>query len=254
MSAPAVSPTDRAVRGLQLSGVSMRYPDGTEVLDHIDLDVTQGQMVSIVGASGCGKSTVLKLASGLLRPTAGSVAVRGELGYVFQDPTLMPWRTLAGNVGYLAELNGVGRAQRRRLAQEAIDRVNLSGFEKHYPRQLSGGMRMRASIARSLTLRPEVFLFDEPFGALDELSRERLNDELIDVFLGAPFAGVFVTHSIPEAVYLGTRVVVMSPRPGRIVADIPVPFPYPRGAELRYSAQFAAVCAEASDALRAVSR
>ncbi|MCK5751372.1 MAG: ATP-binding cassette domain-containing protein, partial [Mycobacterium sp.] len=112
----------------------MRYPDGTEVLDGVDLEVTPGQMVSIVGASGCGKSTVLKLASGLLRPTAGTVSVRGELGYVFQDPTLMPWRTLIGNVGYLAELNGIGRAERRRLAQQAIDRVNLSGFEKHYPR------------------------------------------------------------------------------------------------------------------------
>ena len=254
MSAVTAPPTDRATHGLRLAGVSMRYPDGTEVLDGIDLEVTRGQMVSIVGASGCGKSTVLKLASGLLAPTGGSVAVRGELGYVFQDPTLMPWRTLLGNVSYLAELNGVGRAQRRRLAQDAIDKVNLSGFEKHYPRQLSGGMKMRASIARSLTLRPEVFLFDEPFGALDELSRERLNDELIEVFRSAPFAGVFVTHSIPEAVYLGTRVVVMSPRLGRIVADVPVPFPYPRGAELRYSAQFAAVCAEASDALRAVSR
>lgn len=254
MSAVAVAPNDTAVQGLRLSGVSMRYPDGTEVLDGVDIEVTPGQMVSIVGASGCGKSTVLKLASGLLRPTAGTVSVRGELGYVFQDPTLMPWRTLIGNVGYLAELNGVGRTERRRLAQQAIDRVNLSGFEKHYPRQLSGGMRMRASIARSLTLRPDVFLFDEPFGALDELSRERLNDELIDVFRDAPFAGVFVTHSIAEAVYLGTRVLVMSPRPGRIVADIEVPFAYPRGDELRYSAQFAEVCAAASDALRAVSR
>ncbi len=254
MSAVAVAPKDTVVQGLRLSGVSMCYPDGTEVLDGVDLEVTPGQMVSIVGASGCCKSTVLKLASGLLRPTAGTVSVHGELGYVFQDPTLMPWRTLIGNVGYLAELNGVGRVERRRLAQQAIDRVNLSGFEKHYPRQLSGGMRMRASIARSLTLRPDVFLFDEPFGALDELSRERLNDELIEVFRDAPFAGVFVTHSIAEAVYLGTRVLVMSPRPGRIVADIDVPFAYPRGDELRYSGQLAEVCAAASEALRAVSR
>lgn len=239
--------------GLHLSSVRMQFPDGTEVLDDIDLDVSPGEMVCIVGASGCGKSTILRLASGLLAASGGSIVSTGTVGYVFQDATLMPWRTLLGNVSYLMELNGTPRAERRRLAREAISRVNLTGFEKHYPRQLSGGMKMRASIARSMTLEPDVFLFDEPFGALDELSRERLNDELIAVFMRSRFAGVFVTHSIAEAVYLGSRVVVMSPRPGRIVAEVAVPFEYPRSEELRYSAEFAAVCAEVSGALRAVS-
>ncbi|CAN5181742.1 ABC transporter ATP-binding protein [soil metagenome] len=239
--------------GLHLAGVHMRFPDGTEVLDDINLDIAPGEMVCLVGASGCGKSTILRLASGLLETSAGQIMSHGTLGYVFQDATLMPWRTLLGNVSYLMELGGVPRAERKQRAQQAISRVNLTGLEKHYPRQLSGGMKMRASIARSMTLEPEVFLFDEPFGALDELSRERLNDELIAVFMRARFAGVFVTHSIAEAVYLGTRVVVMSPRPGRVVAEVAVPFDYPRTEELRYSAEFAAVCAEVSDALRAVS-
>lgn len=245
------SPSERASsESFRLTGVSMQYPDGTHVLDDVTLEVQAGEMVSIVGASGCGKSTILKLASGLLSPTSGEIMLSGTVGYVFQDATLMPWRTLLGNVSYLAELNGVPKAERLDLAREAINRVNLTGFEKHYPRQLSGGMKMRASIARSLTLNPQVFLFDEPFGALDELSRERLNDELLGVFARDHFAGVFVTHSIAEAVFLSTRVLVMSPRPGRVVADIAVPFDYPRDPELRYSSGFAAVCGEVSHALR----
>jgi len=236
---------------LRFSGVGLTYADGTAALADIDLQLERGEFVSIVGPSGCGKSTLLRVASGLLEASSGSVEADQErLGYVFQDATLLPWRTVAGNVELLAELHGYPKQERRDLAQAAIELVGLAGFERHHPRRLSGGMRMRASLARSLTLDPVLFLFDEPFGALDEITRERLNDELIRLFLGRHFAGLFVTHSIQEAVFLSTRVVVMSARPGRIVAEIPVDLPYPREPELRYSPQFAAVAREVSTALR----
>lgn len=252
IESPAARPAGTAGGGLSLSGVSKTYPDGTHVLDSIDLTVAPGEMVSIVGASGCGKSTILKLASGLLDASSGTINASGGLGYVFQDATLMPWRTVMGNVQYLAELHSHDRARRRQMAEDAIRTVGLSGFENHYPRQLSGGMKMRASIARSLTLDPQIFLFDEPFGALDEITREHLNGELMQLFTRNRFAGVFVTHSVYEAVFLGTRVVVMSPRPGRIVADIPVPFGT-RDEELRFSADFAEICGEVSSTLKRVS-
>ena len=142
------------------------------------------------------------------------------IGYVFQDPTLMPWRTVRGNVELLAELHGFGRDERRRVGQRAIDLVGLSGFEHHYPKSLSGGMRMRCSLARTLTLQPPIMLFDEPFGAVDEITRERLNEETLRLFEAEQFAGLFITHSISEAVFLSTRVLVMSPRPGRIIAEV----------------------------------
>ena len=173
------------------------------------------------------------------------------IGYVFQDPTLMPWRTVRGNVELLAELDGLPRDQRRRLGQQAIDLVGLTGFEHHYPKSLSGGMRMRCSLARTLTLQPPIMLFDEPFGAVDEITRERLNEETLRLFDDQRFAGLFITHSISEAVFLSSRVLVMSPRPGRIIAEIDVPFPYPRDPDLRFDPQFAAISAEVSHTLRA---
>jgi NitT/TauT family transport system ATP-binding protein len=235
---------------LSFDGIAMRFPDGTQALQEISFGISAGEFVTIVGPSGCGKSTLLKITSGLLEQTAGSMSLDGNLAYVFQDATLLPWRTVRANVELLGELDRVAREERRRLAQEAIDLVGLSGFEDRYPKALSGGMKMRASLARALTLQPDVFLFDEPFGALDEITRERLNDELLELFGRSGFAGLFITHSIAEAVFLSTRVLVMSARPGRIVGDFPVSFPYPREPDLRFEPAFAELCGHVSHALR----
>ena len=236
---------------LAFDGIGMTFPDGTEAIREASFSVARGEFVTIVGPSGCGKSTLLKIASGLLEPTAGTVTVdRERLGYVFQDATLLPWRNVLGNVELLAELHGIDKAERRRLALEAIDTVGLTSFQGPYPRSLSGGMKMRASLARTLTIKPPVFLFDEPFGAVDEITREHLNDETQRLFQTEGFAGLFITHSIAEAVFMSTRVLVMSARPGRIVAEFDVPFDYPRHPELRFDPEFAALCGEVSKELR----
>ena len=240
---------------LAFTGVGRTFPDGTQALDDVDLTVDSGEFVSVVGPSGCGKSTLLRLASGLDSPTSGQVDVASKrVGFVFQDPTLLPWRTVRRNVELLAELEHLPKAQRRARVTEAIGLVGLTGFEKHRPRSLSGGMRMRTSLARSLVLQPDVFLFDEPFGALDEMTRERLNDELLALFADRGFAALFITHSVAEAVYLSTRVVVMSTRPGHILGNVSVPFGYPRQPDMRYSEEFAKVAGEVSDLLRDVPR
>jgi NitT/TauT family transport system ATP-binding protein len=239
---------------LDFSGVSVRFKDGTHALEQLSLRVAVGEFVSLVGPSGCGKSTLLRLAAGFQTASAGAVSTQPDaLGYVFQDATLLPWRTVLQNVELPGELRGMAPDERRRRAGAAIHRVGLAGFERHRPAQLSGGMRMRASIARALTMQPKVFLFDEPFGALDEITRERLNEELLAIFVADPYAGLFVTHSVSESVFLSTRVVVMSARPGRIVADIEIPFPYPRAPELRYSVDFARLAGRVSAALREVT-
>jgi NitT/TauT family transport system ATP-binding protein len=238
---------------LRFSGVTKEFSGGTTALADANLEVSPGEFVAVVGPSGCGKSTLLRIASGLDEATEGTVDVgANRLGYVFQDATLLPWRTVADNVGLFAELEKMNKAERKRRITEAIDLVGLAGFEKHLPHQLSGGMRMRASLARSLVLDPGVFLFDEPFGALDEITRERLNDELLRTFELRSFAALFITHSVAEAVFLSTRVAVMSGRPGRIIADVAVPFGYPRIPELRYTPDFAALCGEVSQHLRTV--
>ncbi len=231
--------------------VDMVFPDGTHAVEDVSFAVSPGEFVTVVGPSGCGKSTLLRIASGLETPTGGAVHIdRSNIGYVFQDATLMDWRTVKRNVELLGELHGLDKAERARRAQEAIATVGLSGFEDHYPKALSGGMRMRTSIARSLTLAPPVFLFDEPFGALDEITREHLNGELLRLFVDKGFAALFITHSIYEAVFLSTRVLVMSARPGRIVADIEIPFGYPRSDELRFDAGFAELSGLVSHELR----
>ena len=200
---------------LTFDGIGMTFPDGTRAIAEVSFSLAPREFVTIVGPSGCGKSTLLRIAAGLLEPTVGRVEIdRDHLGYVFQDPTLLPWRTVRQNVELLAELRGLGRQERARLAQDAIDLVGLTGFESHYPKSLSGGMRMRCSLARTLTLRPPVFLFDEPFGAVDEITREHLNEQTLALFEVEGFAGLFITHSIAEAVFMSTRVIVMSPRPG----------------------------------------
>ena len=236
---------------LSFDEIGMVFPDGTEALRNITFSVDKGEFVTVVGPSGCGKSTLLRIASGLLEPTAGSVEVdRDRLGYVFQDATLLPWRTVRQNVELLAELHGFDSAERRRLSTDAIDLVGLDDFENHYPNSLSGGMKMRASLARTLTLKPPVFLFDEPFGAVDEITREYLNEETQRLFQSEGFAGLFITHSIREAVFMSTKVYVMSARPGRIVASFDVPFDHPRQPELRFDPDFARLSGEVSLALR----
>jgi NitT/TauT family transport system ATP-binding protein len=235
---------------VRFESLSKVYPDGTEALAPTDLTVGDGEMVAIVGPSGCGKSTLLCIASGLEPSTAGKATTQGTVGFVFQDATLLPWRSVERNVELGAELLGVDRAERQARAAEAIELVGLGAFRHHRPAALSGGMRMRVSLARAMVLRPNVFLFDEPFGALDEITRERLNEELLRIFALRPFAGLFVTHNVSEAVFLATRVLVMSPRPGSITHDVEVPFPLPRDPELRYTPAFARLAGDISRALR----
>ncbi len=236
---------------LSFRGVSMVFPDGTHALQETTFDVSPGEFVTVVGPSGCGKSTLLKIASGLHQPTTGKVVVdRKKLGYVFQDATLLQWRSVQRNVELLAELEGMPKGERAKRATDAIRTVGLAGFEAKYPKQLSGGMKMRASLARTLVLEPDVFLFDEPFGAVDEITRERLNDEVISLFQQRRFAGLFITHSIAEAVFLSTKVLVMSARPGKLVASYDVPFAYPRSPELRFDPEFARLSGEISHSLR----
>jgi NitT/TauT family transport system ATP-binding protein len=251
MTDTSTTPLTEIDAAVAFRDVSMTFPDGTRALSTTSFAVAPGEFVTVVGPSGCGKSTLLRIASGLTKPTTGFVSVeKSSLGYVFQDATLLPWRTVLQNVELLAELDGMSKDERRRRALENIELVGLSGHEDKFPKQMSGGMRMRASLARSLVLDPTVFLFDEPFGAVDEITRERLNDEVISLFIRKKFAGLFITHSISEAVFLSTRILVMSGRPGSIVSEFHVPFEYPRDPELRFDAHFAELCGEISHELR----
>jgi len=241
-----------ANRLLSFDDVSMVFPDGTHALDNVSFQVNEGEFVTIVGPSGCGKSTILKIASGLLQHTGGTYDLADDnLGYVFQDSTLLPWRTVLKNVELFDELRKGDKAARRSNAMSVIETVGLGGFENHHPKRLSGGMRMRVSLARSLTLNPRVFLFDEPFGALDEITRQNLNGEVGRLFKELNFGALFITHSIPEAVFMSTKVLVMSSRPGRIVEEFDVPFDYPRTQELRYDPAFAELSGEVSKSLAA---
>jgi len=220
-------------------GMKFRGPAGeVEALRDVSLAVRPGEFVSVIGPSGCGKSTLLKLAADVLAPTTGSVAVRGappaqarrarEFGVVFQNPVLLPWRTVQSNVELALEIAGRPVAERRRLAGAMIESVGLAGFERARPAQLSGGMQQRVAIARALTLEPSLLLMDEPFGALDELTRDRLNDELLRIWQRTGAAILFVTHSIEEAVYLSDRVVVLTRRPGQVAAVLDVDLERPR--------------------------
>jgi NitT/TauT family transport system ATP-binding protein len=242
--------TAERTRTLALERVTKRFPTGTVALTDVSLSIDAGEFVTVVGPSGCGKSTLLRLASGLETATSGTIEVAARAtSYVFQDATLLEWRSALRNVELVGELRGVSREERRKRARAALDLVGLTGFETQHPRQLSGGMRMRVSLARALVAEPDLALFDEPFGALDEITRLQMQTELQRIFRQERFAGLFITHSVSEAVYLSTRVLVMSGRPGRIVAEVPIPWDYPRPPELRYSAEFGEITGRVSTAL-----
>ena len=213
------------------AGLNKYFPSGVQALHDLNLEISRGQFVSIVGPSGCGKSTFLRLVAGLDQPTSGELRVEGHdalgLAFVFQDATLLPWRSVAHNITLPLELRREDADER---VAQTLELVGLTDFADAYPAQLSGGMRMRVSIARALVTRPQILLLDEPFGALDEITRQRLNEELLRLWQEDHWTSLFVTHNVSEAVFLSQRVLVMSARPGRILADIPIPFPYPRSA------------------------
>src|SRR5579862_4641947 len=237
---------------LTLRAVSKRFDNGVEAVGRVDLEAQEGEFVSLVGPSGCGKSTALRIIAGLVAPSAGMVEFpcgRPELGFVFQDPTLMPWADAATNARLPLDLKGVARAQAQARALRALHRVGLEGFEKAYPRELSGGMKMRVSIARAIAAGPKLLLMDEPFAALDELTRQALNDDLLKLAREDGITVIFVTHSVYESAYLSDRVVVMTPRPGRVTADIAIAQPADRSAGYRLTSQFTDAAGKISAAL-----
>lgn len=239
---------------IQLNAVDKRFDSGLTALRGVGFEVPTGQFAALLGPSGCGKSTILRLIAGLERPSGGRVEVGADaasraISYVFQESTLLPWATLFDNVRLPLRIAGVSRADARARIAPLLASLGLGGFEDAYPAELSGGMRMRASIARALVTCPQVLLMDEPFAALDEITRTRLNDDLLALWRAQGLTVLFVTHSVFEAVYLSQRVLVMSARPGRLIADLAVDLPYPRNAELRLSAAYAERCRAASAAL-----
>jgi NitT/TauT family transport system ATP-binding protein len=244
---------------VDIRGVSKQFKGGTVALEDIDLEIEQGEFISLIGPSGCGKSTLLRVIGDLVEPTAGTVTVNGkparqarrdhDYGIVFQDAVLYDWRTVAKNVALPLELAGWEREKRHERVAEMLELVELQGFGDHHPWQLSGGMQQRVSIARALSFDPALLLMDEPFGALDEMTRERLNAELLHIWHASGSTVVFVTHSIAEAVFLSTRVIVMSPRPGRVSKVIPIDLPQPRGPETREDPRFFELATELREAL-----
>ncbi|RFO95618.1 sulfonate ABC transporter ATP-binding protein [Rhodoferax lacus] len=255
-------PADSSRLAVQVSHASVVYQTAdtpVHALSDIDLDIAEGEFVSLIGPSGCGKTTLMRVIADLEHISAGQVLVNGvsphdarlarAYGYVFQAPALFPWRTVLGNVTLPLQIQGKGRAEARQIAQEHLERVGLKGFEGKYPWQLSGGMQQRVSIARALSFEPKILMMDEPFGALDEITRDRLNEQLQQLWQRERRTVVFVTHSIAEAVYLSTKIVVMSPRPGRIVKVIQSPLPDERHLGLRDTPEFMALAHEVREAL-----
>jgi NitT/TauT family transport system ATP-binding protein len=246
---------------VSIHNVSKQFANGTLAIRGVDLDLRDGEFVSLLGPSGCGKSTLLRIIAGLGSPSAGTIewptaphSASGEpqpdLGFVFQDPTLMPWSNTLKNVMLPMTLAGVSKTDAEARAAEMLALVGLKGFEKSYPRELSGGMKMRVSIARALVIHPKILLMDEPFAALDEITRHKLNDDLLALWWQNRFTAVFVTHSVFESVYLSQRIVVMAARPGRVMADLRSEAPYPRDGLFRTSAEYAHLCRVASETLK----
>jgi NitT/TauT family transport system ATP-binding protein len=246
---------------VSIANVTKTFPAGNvTALQDIELEIVPGEFVSLIGPSGCGKSTLLRVIGDLIQPSSGTVTVNGksarqarndrDYGIVFQDSVLFEWRTVAKNIALPLEMLGWDKERRRNRVAEMMELVELKGFGDHYPWQLSGGMQQRASIARAFAFEPALLLMDEPFGALDEMTRERLNLELLSLYQRLKSTVVFVTHSISEAVFLSTRVVVMSPRPGRIAGTIPVDLPFPRTVETREDPRFFELVTEVRELLR----
>jgi NitT/TauT family transport system ATP-binding protein len=243
---------------LALRGVAKIFPNGTQALAGLDLDVGKGEFLSLLGPSGCGKSTALRIIAGLSEPTEGEVlwpatanenTSDGRTGFVFQEPTLMPWADVFDNVMLPLKLRGVPSAKAAARVEAALAGIGLDRFHHAYPRELSGGMRMRASIARALITAPQLLLMDEPFAALDEIARFKLNDDLLQMWRTLQTTVIFVTHSVFESVYLASRVVVMTGRPGRVFTELAIDAPYPRDENFRTSAEYAGLCRRASAAL-----
>lgn len=239
---------------ITLSNVGKVYRNGTVALQDLNLTIGEGQFVSLVGPSGCGKSTVLRIVAGLGEMSAGHLywggnRIKQRLAFVFQDPALMPWATVQENVRLPLKLAKIPKREAAATVAETLQMVELQGCEHCYPRELSGGMKMRVSIARALVTKPELLLMDEPFGALDEMTRSRLNSDLLDLWQQKRWTAIFVTHNIYEAVYLSNRVVVMSTRPGRVVADIAIEAAYPRTEEFRTTPLFNEYCRQIAQAL-----
>src|SRR5271156_4222031 len=245
---------------VELAAVSKTYGSNPPVLQQIDLTIAKEEFVSLIGPSGCGKSTLLKLISGLTNATSGSILVDGmtpvnareTISYIFQDATLLPWRTVTSNIGLGLELEHVARETRKEKVQSLLQLVGLTHVARSYPRQLSGGMKMRVSVARALATKPRLLLMDEPFGALDEMTRDRLNEELLRLRAEQNWTAIFVTHSVAEAVFLSTRIVVLAATPGRIAQQIAIDLPFPRTRVTRESPQFESSVTEVSRALRGV--
>jgi len=243
---------------VEFIGVSKIYGNGRTVISGLDLTIAKAEFVTFLGPSGCGKSTVLKLISGLTPPSSGTVQVDGmtptnareTVSYIFQDATLLPWRTVRNNVGLGLELEGVNGGRRRERTASLLDLVGLGEVGDAYPRELSGGMKMRVSIARALATNPRLLLMDEPFAALDEMSRDHLNEELLRLREEQKWTAVFVTHSVAEAVFLSTRIVVLASNPGRIHTVVPIELAFPRTAALRASPEFGMLVLQISRTLR----
>lgn len=241
---------------LTLRDVGKTFSNGVTALEKVDLTIRQGDFLSLLGPSGCGKSTALRLIAGLSTPTTGLIGWHGDggpdrssIGFVFQEPTLLPWASVFDNVWLPLRLRGISRAAATPAIREMIARVRLTGFEDAMPRELSGGMKMRVSIARGLVTKPRLLLMDEPFAALDEITRFRLNHDLLELWQEERFTVVFVTHSVFESVFLSNRIVVMAARPGRVFDEIAVDADYPRDEVFRTSPEYAALCRQASQVL-----
>jgi NitT/TauT family transport system ATP-binding protein len=252
--------TETQAAAVDIKRVSKVFKGGTTALENIELDLRPGEFISLIGPSGCGKSTLLRIIGDLIEPSEGQILINGktahqarldrDYGIVFQDAVLYDWRTIAKNISLPLEMMGWSRAKRDARVKEMVELVELTGFEKHHPWQLSGGMQQRVSIARALSFSPSLLLMDEPFGALDEMTRERLNAELLKIWQETGATVVFVTHSIQEAVFLSTRVVVMSPRPGRIAGLVPIGLKQPRNIETREDPRFFELVTEVRELLR----